>query len=515
MLFHEVYTILYVNRLVSISCQFTIIERCEDNRMKISNLFNQSKEYLFFTLTTMISAGVHFAFSVYSKRIIPPFEYGIYSTCVILQTYMTYLQLGSMNAFNRDYPQLIGAKEHEKAEEYRNTIFSFLVLVFGVAIAIIAIITFCGLMINKDLDRKYSYGYLLSSAITALSVIESFGNSRSRIDGNFLYIGKVALLELLSVVVGIALLKYLGYYTLYLTTIVSMLIGIALYYQKCFSDIKLRVDKILLRHILISGLPLLINSLVWTLVNTVDKFVILGFIGTEALGVYGIAQNAFSFIVLIPIALSQIFYVKMGREYGANGNIQTLNEVSLRFTSVLAVISSFVAIGALFLIPPFVELILPKYQNGILSAQILIVGLAIYAPTLVNGNILTILKRNAALLRSSIYLCVFDAAFSTLFLFVFGKDISSVAYGTAVSYILRSVILVYQIKKYCSGNAKKLIMSSIVPVCISLFPSILIYVSIPNRLVGLILALLIASLTYIIMYRKELNRLLRNWSDKQ
>ena len=43
----------------------------------------------------------------------------------------------------------------------------------------------------------------------------------------------------------------------------------------------------------------------------------------EALGIYGIAQNAFSYMVLVPSAMSQLFYVKMGKEYGASGNIGT------------------------------------------------------------------------------------------------------------------------------------------------------------------------------------------------
>lgn len=108
------------------------------------------------------------------------------------------------------------------------------------------------------------------------------------------------------------------------------------------------LNKSLIKMILVSGSPLLINGLIWTVVNSIDKFVILGFIDTEALGVYGIAQNAFSYMVLIPSAMSQLFYVKMGKEYGASGKIETLTDSSMNYTAILAGLTSMIALIAYF-----------------------------------------------------------------------------------------------------------------------------------------------------------------------
>lgn len=474
----------------------------------MKNLFKHSKEYFIFTLATMASSGVNFAFSIYAKRLIDPLEYGIYSTCLILQTYMSYLQLGSQNAFNRDYPQLVGSNNWIKAEEYRNTTFTFLLIIFGLAVISIGAIAYACYLLNPNADMRYLLGYFLCALITALSIIESFGNSRARIDGNFIFTAIVLLLQLFSVLFGVFLLHRIGYYALYITTISSLLIAIALYYKRSYSDIKLRITWKILKVILLSGLPLLINSLIWTVVNTIDKFVILGFLDTEALGVYAIAQNAFSFIVLIPNALSQIFYVRMGREYGKNKNVNTLNQVATKFTTILAMTTSFVAIGAYYMVPMFVKYVLPNYVGGIKAAQILIVGLAVYAPTLVNGNILTILKENATILRSSIYLCIFDVFFSVLFVLI-NKDISSVAYGTAVAYVARTFILVYQITKYAKGNSWQQIKSSIIPVIVSLCPAIMFYNFFLNWVIGMVGALFVSVLMYAIIYRKSIIEILK------
>ena len=87
-------------------------------------------EQVLFVSITIFSSGVHFLFSIFVKAHVNPYEYGIYSSCLILQTYLAYLQLGCLNAFNRDYPQLVGAKKNKEAEAYRNTVFTFLLLSF-------------------------------------------------------------------------------------------------------------------------------------------------------------------------------------------------------------------------------------------------------------------------------------------------------------------------------------------------------------------------------------------------
>ena len=275
-------------------------------------LKQQGGEHILFVGATIMSAGLHFIYSIYVKAYVAPLEYGMYSTCMLLQTYMAYLQLGSLNAFNRDYPQLIGAGKVEEAKKYRNTVFSFLITIYGLGL----ILAITGMLLiggRKSLDSRLTIGFILTAVITVVTIIENYGNYRCRIDKGFKYPSIVTLLELISLPVGLALVPRMGYYAIYVTSILAMVVGIILYFKPSYKDFRFTIDKPLLKMILISGMPLLVNGLIWTVVNSIDKFVILGFIDTEALGVYGIAQNAFSYMVLIPSAMSQLFYAKMER----------------------------------------------------------------------------------------------------------------------------------------------------------------------------------------------------------
>ena len=310
---------------------------------RIKGLASRASEHFFFVGATVISAGVHFLYSVFVKAHIEPLEYGIYSTCLLLQTYMTYAQLGSLNAFNRDYPQLVGAGEKEKAKKYRNTTFTFLLVAFGTATILISLAV---LVIGRGRDSRYTFGLVLCAVITTVTIFENYLASRVRIDGDFKYTSFVVLAELVSVGIGFVLISKIGYYGLYIVTIGSMLMGIGLYYKKGISDLTLSIDKTLLKTIILSGIPLLVNNLIWTVVNSIDKFVILGFINTEALGVYSIAQMAFSYMVLIPNAMSQLFYVRLGKVYGATKSVDELNDKAMKYTLILAVVVSFIVICA-------------------------------------------------------------------------------------------------------------------------------------------------------------------------
>lgn len=471
-------------------------------------LVDKGSEHFFYVGATLITAAVRFLYSVYVKAHIEPLEFGIYSTCLLLNTYFSYAQLGSLNAFNRDYPQLIGAKDDEKAKQYRDTTFTYLLLVYSTLSIVMSVVIYLSGII-KGVDQRYIFGMIFCCFITATNVVENFLCSRVRIDGSFRFTSLVILTELLATAVGFILVTQIGYYALYIVTILASVIGIAMYYKRGISDINLKIDKFLLKSIIISGIPLLINNLIWTIVDSIDKFVILGFMDAERLGVYSIAQMAFSYMILIPTAMSQLFYVKLGKVYGASGSKGQLNHVAINYTLVIAAVMSFFVLGAYFFMEPLVVMIMPKYRDGVKSAQILMLALAIYTPTLVNGNILTILKKNAALLRSSVYLCFLNALCSVGFVLIRGANIESVALGTAVSYLARTLVLIVQLNRYADSNIGDMIKASIIPVVLIAGPGIIIYHSGFNIWVGFIIAITIALTVFLMLYRRKVIGLLR------
>lgn len=459
-------------------------------------------EHMLFVAATILSAGLHFVYSIYVKAHIEPLEYGMYSSCLLLQTYMAYFQLGTLNAFNRDYPQLIGAEKTEETIKYRNTVLSFLLCIYGIGFIIIAILI--GIISRYlTIDSRVSMGLILTLVISIFTIIENYGSYRCRIDKGFQYPSFVIFVELLSLPLGMLLVSRIGYYALYFTSIFAMIIGISLYTKSSFLDFKPLFDKKMLRMILLSGMPLLINGLIWTVVNSIDKFVILGFISMNALGLYGIAQNAFSYMVLIPSAISQLFYVNMGKEYGKNNSIGILLNISIKFSTILAAITSMLALAAYFFLPSLVTFFMPNYVNGIRASQILILGLSVYAATLIYGNILTILKQNKVLLFNSVCMCVFNTVCSIGLILFSGRTIESVALGTAMSYVIFTILIVYQVHRLTKENYLKIMNASMTPVCISLIPGMVSYYYIDNHFMGFMIACFFVIIFYRLFYKRQ------------
>ena len=468
-----------------------------------NNIRKYGVEQIFYISATIASAGVHFVFSIYVKAFVSPLEYGMYSACLLLQTYMSYLQLGTLNAFNRDYPQRVGAGEKEKCEQYRNTVFSFLLTVFllagFLAIGIVLIVSKV-----RCIDVRYTIGLILMVVITIDTKIENYGSYRCRIDKGFKYISFTISAELLSVPISFFLVRDVGYYAIFINSILAMIIGVVFYYNSSFKDFKYVLDKELLFSIVKTGMPLLISGLIWTVVNSIDKFVILGFINTEALRVYGIAQNAFTYMILIPTAMSQIFLAQMGKEYGRREDVNVLSAVSMKFSAILAAVTSMIALIAYFFLPVLVDSFMPSYSDGVAASQILILGLSIYAATLINGNILTILKKNGALLLNSVLVCLFNVVCSIGYVFVFGSKIESVALGTSTSYIFCTFVIIYQVHKYAKADIGLIIKASVMPVCISLIPGIVFFNLIENKIGGFAVAVCFVILFYGFFYRKQI-----------
>ena len=464
-------------------------------------------EYFVYIIATALSAAIHCLYSIFVKRYISPLEYGIYSTCLILQTYMPYIQLGSLNAFNRDYPQYVGAKDNESASKCRNSIFTFLLFVFIIFTVLISITIGILGLVNKT-DQRYIFGMIFCTIITALTIFENFACSRVRIDFNFKYTSFVLMIESCAVIVGLYLVYKIGYYALYLTTIGSIGIGVVLYIKKGFGDVKLSIDKIMLREMLVTGFPLLINNLIWTIVNSIDKFVILVFINTESLGMYSIAQMTFTYMILIPNTISQLFYVNLGKIYGESKSKNVLNKAAEKYTLSVSVITSIVVLIAYYFLEPVVNLIMPNYAGGILAAKILLLGLAIYTPTIVSSNVLTILKKNSVLVRGSIYLCILNMICSISLVVIGGSNIENIAWGTTISYLCRTFIMIYQLKVHASMDIVAMLRVSMVPVLIIIIPGIITSFVIANYLLAFGVSLILGILILELLYSKDITAMM-------
>lgn len=459
-------------------------------------------DFITVTVSTVFSSFVSFLYTIFARRFIPPYEYGIYSTCLLLQTYVAYVQCGVHNAYNRDYPQIIGTGNIDKAIKLKNTAFTFVVGVYILSSIIIGVVLGIIFICDK-LSSEYFLGYLIVLVVLILNTISDFGMNTMRMNGGYNYTALVTVIKtMVGCTVGLIFIYNFGYYGLFLLPVISALVAISLYYKRVYKGIYFTIERNILRNSMITGLPLMIGSLIWTAVASVDKFVILGFMNTEALGVYSVAQLGFSLMVLIPQSISQVFYIKISTAYGKSGNKSELIYLCNRYTLINVVCTGAVCVIGYYMLPVFVRIVMPNYVDGIGAAQIMLVGICIYGSTMLYGNIFSVLRMNKDLLWTSWILCAFNVVFSIGLVLIVGKHIDNVALGTSASYAAYSVVIIFTLSHKFGIKSMNFVKTTWIPLAIMLIPSIAFYYLIDKIYISLVYALVYISLVTIVYWRK-------------
>ncbi len=437
-----------------------------------------------------------FVFSVYSKSIVPTFPLGIYSTCLIVQTYMNYAQFGVLNAYNRDYPQALGRKDYDNAAKLKNTAMTFMLLIY-LAIFIVfeawVLIRYHGTIGVDQYKTYYAFGYAMCPVMILLKSFDDMSNATVRMNGKY---NKSAIIGFIRTVmalgIGVLGLKAFGYYGLYAMTASSAILGILLFHKDSFKGAKLDFDLSYMKVMILGGLPLLINSLIWTIVQNVDKHVILTFLDTDALGVYSVPTMGFTTMVLVPQTISQVFYIKVSHLYGANQDEKELLDKAGYFTSITAVISGAACLFVFYVMPIFVHYFMPMYTDGTAATQILVIGVAIYSTTMLFGNIFSVLKLNKSLIANSVALCIFNVIFSSALVVFVERSINMVAIGTGLSYALYSLLLIVKLARRFKYSMTKLLINSWVPMIAIVAPGVIFYMMFDNLYLAAVLAMFTA-----------------------
>ncbi|SDB38433.1 Membrane protein involved in the export of O-antigen and teichoic acid [Pseudobutyrivibrio sp. YE44] len=453
----------------------------------------KSADFILVTLSTVACSAMSFVFSVYSKSLVPNKPMGIYSTCLIVQTYMTYAQFGVLNAYNRDYPQALGRKDFEAANKMKNTAVTFMLMVYALIFLCFeawVLFRYHGSIGVDQYQTFFAFGYAMCPVMILLKSFDDMSNATVRMNGKYnksAYIGFGRTLA--ALLIGVVVLRFAGYYGLYAMTMSSAILGIILFHKDSLKGVKLDFDFSYMKLMIMGGLPLLINSLIWTIVQNVDKHVILTFMDTEALGVYTVPTMGFTTMVLVPQTISQVFYIKISHLYGAHQDEKELLDKAGYFTSITALVSGAACLFVFYVMPIFVRYFMPMYTEGTAATQILVIGVAIYSTTMIFGNIFSVLKLNKSLIANSVALCIFNIIFSSALVVLVERSINMVAIGTGLSYALYSLLLIVKLSRRFKYPMLKLLTNSWLPLIAIVAPGVAYYMLIRNVYIAIVASL--------------------------
>jgi O-antigen/teichoic acid export membrane protein len=380
-------------------------------------------------------------------RLLDPSTYGIYKTFLIIPTYVRAGHLGAVSGLSRQIPYFRGKEDPEGLKSAVRVAYTFslgsallscAVLVaysftvddMKTRVALWIFLVFVVTGQQTKLQETYLLGYQRFTAVSRLNLAQNVYSTVLAVVGAWAF-------GLTGVIVATAVD---GILTLVLFRWAS---GIG------FPGFSL--DRRVIRELLGVGSPLLLTGLLNNVLLTVDRFVILKFYDTTAMGYYSLAATFVVYINDLSNLLSRVLFPRMVMSFGANETVERLKRfvhlpiaaTSYAFPILVIWIHYFCAWGFGF--------VFPKYVPGAAVMEILTFSILPYSHFLSYMNLVVAMKKQLGILWMYV-LAIVVTGIVSLMAVKLELGIEGVAAGAVVGMFLFSILLYFHSEQKLLGN---------------------------------------------------------------
>ncbi len=189
------------------------------------------------------------------------------------------------------------------------------------------------------------------------------------------------------------------------------------------------------------GIPLYMFSASSIVMRNLDRIVVLRFLGTQALGYYGLSVNVLTLLMAIPDSLAYVSYPKLVRLFSESGqdpvSIHLRVERLVRGVSVgLPLVAGLCAVWA----PEMVHAILPKYDPYVGAMRVLAFGATGIALSSFASIVLMTVGRRIILVPAAVFLAALSGGLQLLSL-RWNGGLTGVAAASTTAYLVSGGVL--------------------------------------------------------------------------
>ena len=404
------------------------------NKIKRNNILGN---IFSFGLATLLSAGLSFVVGVLTRNMLGPEQYGYWLTVSMIFSFVPIFQLGTVNAMNREVPFYLARKDDIRAQEIKNLTLSFIFTLPLFLVFIFLVIS--GLLFFIDISYEYQIGFLLASFISFFIFLSTYVEMYYKSEQNFRVASKLVSIKSVSQsLITLLFIYFIGYEGLYIGMLLALIIEVIIG-RKSFQEFKFQFDINKYKKLIKTGFPILLVGLIWSILIASDRLIITIFMTPKDLGNYGVGMLIFNSMMLLPQVIGQVFYPKIV-ELISKEKHDEIKRLYWKVNKILAITIGFIVMAGYFLFPIFISYFMPDYKEGVKAGQILILG--IYPLTLVGfaANYFNATNNQKKYITILIVIIIMNFILSTLFLLI-KYDISSVAIGTSISYLIYFLLM--------------------------------------------------------------------------
>lgn len=396
---------------------------------------SRSKKTLSDSLKYSASGYFSYIFSfitgIVTRRVLGPALMGVFSELMLIFQYMKFYDFGILNSLDKEIPYWNGRDETDKSKWIQDLGFS--VNFYLSVIAGIALVLFSLFVVSTDV--VFIMSLRLLAVLVVIQALASFYTVIIRTHHKFnilsIYVILVAVLELILIVFLGIRYNFYGVLAAYFLTTLGGLFYLFQASAKRF-HIYIRLPWKEIARLFRIGFPLFLSGLIFLLVRSIDRIMIIGFLGQIQLGYYSIATMMFAGIYQLPTLIYSVIFPRFYEAFGRSD----LKGVRLHFEKPILIFAHLfpIVIGATILILPFfVHYLLPDYQPGVAPANILLLGVFFISLINMPMYLLTALDKQHYIVI--IGLIATFVIFTADYIFLkMGLGLTGVALGTCLGY---------------------------------------------------------------------------------
>lgn len=344
----------------------------------IEKIKELTKDTAIYGISTIIGRFLGFLLVPFYTNVksISTTDFGIYSN---IYAYLAFLNIVFIYGMDAAFMKFASLNEGDRKKIF-STAYLF-VLLTSITLAFFLFLLKAPLSRVMEISDGYSnlYYYLIFILIFDTLAIVPFANLRlERKAGKFTSI-KLANIILNLVLNFILVLKYkLGIEAIFIANLIASIFSFALLTPEIFKMVILKIDKVLLKKYLKFGLPYLPASLAATVVQVIDRPVVLAMTNESTLGIYQANYKLGIFMMLFVSMFQyawQPFFLNNAKEKNAKELFAKILTLFIIIAGLIwAILTLFVEDFARFEFLPGKSIIGKEYLSGIIIVPIILLA---------------------------------------------------------------------------------------------------------------------------------------------
>lgn len=189
------------------------------------------------------------------------------------------------------------------------------------------------------------------------------------------------------------------------------------------------------------GFPMFVHSASSLVMRSLDRIIILRYLGTESLGHYSLSVMALTFLLYLPDSIAYVIYPRLLKLFSEHGDdAAAIGDRVQRVLQIMAVLVPLLSGLGYLWSREVVAMVLPHYLPGVSAMRIMCFGAAGLALTNLSSIVLMTVGRRLWLVPAALFSVALGAGLQ-LYAVQTGHGMTGVAIATSIAFVTSGSLL--------------------------------------------------------------------------